>query len=1067
MPSILFDDFDEQELDNIKEDSVEGAMSRAYGSKVVDRNSDLGKAIRNVDLLNNKLKRGEISKEEFNKQFKDIKSNYIGDDIDSLKFLSAKHSKDLLNTGGRSSEEVKDSRQSKEEITGGKTEHYYRQDNMNDINKKKVERYLDTMASTDNYNDYKEAHKNLAKLLNANKGSVFTDERFGDIREHEPGKEDLDRDENTKLYHTSNNKDIDKLTPTYRSKDGAYYPNKRIYVGKDHIYSRVGVGRDPENYKPNGKTHAYEIKNPSKYKLNNDTELGCKARYIETDDKVPVKKFKESGGVMSILFDDLNEQEYQEALDIMYQNESESKVTNLFEQSFEDRLDSVKNTINEDTEYFLTEEEMKRSELPDSVFGVPEQRKYPLNDEKHVRSAIKLFNYVEPKYEAELARNIKKKMKQYNITDITVGEKNRFSKYYTNKKAVNEEATDKEYTGYDAKSGWMGLDESGRWILFATEAEYEEYLNNSEKEDYIKESDYDFYYTRKDALLEELGEFITESKVQYLEKDSKIVKMPKICPKCGSKMGIFIQGEPVCLCTNKDCKYYAGTVAYNQSEAGKKFKSQNESSLLESDNVEDEVKDKAKGKPSPISSEAVKAALESANAIPDTKKRSVKLRSIMASTVGKLSAKIKYIFGNLKLYDQEYEYDGYIRELFPKYLDELTPKDLYKLKESIMEHAFTTGRGHKSLKDVLNTNQMSTDKDNYMYALADKVRKDLAVLLHTIDAKYEKARFDGAKPYNSPKEEPKEEKKEEKKSSEENKEEEPKKKRKSYWDVDVSEEDEDDDDEEVEESAEVLQEFGGIKLPKNAKQEFDQYKNLITGTFISPKRAKTEDKTANFSFKAKSLIPVVLLADHDYLAYNTTKKQWCIVKTDTSLVYKFSDSLKHTLDLTEACIITEKAKIKGEDNSYDNTYRSYKNGLAYQNSGFFKSNLKFKGARVMVAARYEDQAEAEIKDIGKAFKNVEKSYSNILESVANEMYNEWSKDHGEKLSRKDFCREIYKCKLQNEIISYKDDYGTVFEFNYSLNPNLGARKLVISIYTDMDDLVSSYKYELESSVRRF
>ena len=118
----------------------------------------------------------------------------------------------------------------------------------------------------------------------------------------------------------------------------------------------------------------------------------------------------------------------------------------------------------------------------------------------------------------------------------------------------------------------------------------------------------------------------------------------------------------------------------------------------------------------------------------------------------------------------------------------------------------------------------------------------------------------------------------------------------------------------------------------------------------------------------------------------------------------------------EFYIITEKAKIKGEDNSYDHTYRSVKSGLAYQNTGFFKSNIKFRGARLMVSARYEDQAEAEIKDIGKAFKNVEKSYSGILETVANELYNEWSKDHGEKLSRNDFCREIYKCKLQNEII---------------------------------------------------
>lgn len=76
--------------------------------------------------------------------------------------------------------------------------------------------------------------------------------------------------------------------------------------------------------------------------------------------------------------------------------------------------------------------ETKRSELPDDVFGIPEERKYPLDTEEHVRSAIKLFNHVDDKYEAELAENIIKQMKKYKIDDITIGEKNRLSKYIVN-----------------------------------------------------------------------------------------------------------------------------------------------------------------------------------------------------------------------------------------------------------------------------------------------------------------------------------------------------------------------------------------------------------------------------------------------------------------------------------------------------------------------------------------------------------------------------------------------------------------------------------------------------------
>lgn len=74
-------------------------------------------------------------------------------------------------------------------------------------------------------------------------------------------------------------------------------------------------------------------------------------------------------------------------------------------------------------------DEMKRSELPDSIFGIPEERKYPMPDKKHVYSAIRLFGHVDPKYEKELANNIKKRMKQYGISKDEVGNKNKLKKY--------------------------------------------------------------------------------------------------------------------------------------------------------------------------------------------------------------------------------------------------------------------------------------------------------------------------------------------------------------------------------------------------------------------------------------------------------------------------------------------------------------------------------------------------------------------------------------------------------------------------------------------------------------
>jgi hypothetical protein len=74
--------------------------------------------------------------------------------------------------------------------------------------------------------------------------------------------------------------------------------------------------------------------------------------------------------------------------------------------------------------------EQSRKDMSPDEFGVPGKKKFPLDSEAHVKSAIKFFNYVEPDDEAELARRIKKKAKEYGVV-IRCGEKNRLSKYIT------------------------------------------------------------------------------------------------------------------------------------------------------------------------------------------------------------------------------------------------------------------------------------------------------------------------------------------------------------------------------------------------------------------------------------------------------------------------------------------------------------------------------------------------------------------------------------------------------------------------------------------------------------
>lgn len=70
-------------------------------------------------------------------------------------------------------------------------------------------------------------------------------------------------------------------------------------------------------------------------------------------------------------------------------------------------------------------------EIKDPKYGIPQLKKFPMPDARHVKSAIKFFNYVAPKYEKQLAEAIIRRMKEYGLSfdDFTVGDENRFKRY--------------------------------------------------------------------------------------------------------------------------------------------------------------------------------------------------------------------------------------------------------------------------------------------------------------------------------------------------------------------------------------------------------------------------------------------------------------------------------------------------------------------------------------------------------------------------------------------------------------------------------------------------------------
>ncbi|MBD5202681.1 MAG: hypothetical protein HDR83_05975 [Bacteroides sp.] len=57
----------------------------------------------------------------------------------------------------------------------------------------------------------------------------------------------------------------------------------------------------------------------------------------------------------------------------------------------------------------------QRRELPDSDYGLPERREYPMPDAAHVRAAEAYFRYCPEDLKPRLARAILAKARQYGV----------------------------------------------------------------------------------------------------------------------------------------------------------------------------------------------------------------------------------------------------------------------------------------------------------------------------------------------------------------------------------------------------------------------------------------------------------------------------------------------------------------------------------------------------------------------------------------------------------------------------------------------------------------------------
>ena len=75
--------------------------------------------------------------------------------------------------------------------------------------------------------------------------------------------------------------------------------------------------------------------------------------------------------------------------------------------------------------------ELSDAEVKSREYALPEKRKFPLPDERHVRSAIRLYSHADlsPEEKSTVAHKIFSKMKKYGISTDEIGEDNPLRKY--------------------------------------------------------------------------------------------------------------------------------------------------------------------------------------------------------------------------------------------------------------------------------------------------------------------------------------------------------------------------------------------------------------------------------------------------------------------------------------------------------------------------------------------------------------------------------------------------------------------------------------------------------------
>lgn len=171
----------------------------------------------------------------------------------------------------------------------------------------------------------------------------------------------------------------------------------------------------------NAKSQDFQINSPEQLKALANKSIASIQKELSKRQAIQIKATKQLSDYVN---KNITESAF-ERIDDM----DDIKESTLLTETLEDFLNNGM-TISESlalNEATLSSKE--RKSLPDKTFGLPEKRKFPLNDYDHVVLAIKFFNRCDKKDQEELAKNIIKAMKVYKVPTDKIGKNNKLRNY--------------------------------------------------------------------------------------------------------------------------------------------------------------------------------------------------------------------------------------------------------------------------------------------------------------------------------------------------------------------------------------------------------------------------------------------------------------------------------------------------------------------------------------------------------------------------------------------------------------------------------------------------------------